>query len=95
MNVRLRDPCRSLLPATIEPPGEQREQQKRPGCEEGQEVRAEGEPFDPTFHQAVSEQEDEKVEAGRVLTELQKGYLLHGRLIRPAMVIVSKGVPDE
>jgi len=60
-----------------------------------EEVKARGEPFDPCFHQAVSEQEDEKVTAGTVLHELQKGYTLNQRLIRPAMVVVSKGKPGD
>ena len=58
-------------------------------------VKAEGEPFDPNYHHAVSEQADEKVETGRILEELQRGYTLNKRLIRPAMVIVSKGSPDN
>ncbi|UCF83128.1 MAG: nucleotide exchange factor GrpE [Desulfobacteraceae bacterium] len=53
-------------------------------------VNALGEPFDPNFHEAVSEQEDNSVKRGTVLRELQKGYMLHQRLIRPSMVIVSK-----
>ncbi|MFH1490003.1 MAG: nucleotide exchange factor GrpE [Pseudomonadota bacterium] len=60
-----------------------------------EDVKALGEPFDPLFHQAVSEQEDEEVEAGNVLLELQKGYTLHQRLIRPSMVVVSTGKPDR
>ncbi|MBW1805721.1 MAG: nucleotide exchange factor GrpE [Deltaproteobacteria bacterium] len=56
-----------------------------------EELKAEGEPFDPCFHHAVSEQDNEDVEAGIVLKELQKGYTLNQRLIRPAMVILSKG----
>ena len=56
-----------------------------------EEVKAEGEPFDPNYHHAVSEQNDENVEAGIILQELQRGYTLNGRLIRPAMVIISKG----
>jgi molecular chaperone GrpE len=60
-----------------------------------EEVKAESEPFDPNYHHAVSEQADENVEAGIILQELQKGYMLKKRLIRPAMVIVSKGSPDE
>lgn len=56
-----------------------------------EEVKAKGESFDPCFHHAVSEQEDETMEAGKVLTELQKGYTLHDRLVRPAMVVLSKG----
>lgn len=60
---------------------------KRTGLEE---IKAAGEPFDPNFHEAVSMQEDDTVNPGTVLRELQKGYLLNQRLIRPAMVIVSK-----
>ncbi len=59
-----------------------------------EEVKAEGERFDPNYHHAVSEQNDENVEAGIILQELQKGYTLNSRLIRPAMVIVSKGKAD-
>jgi molecular chaperone GrpE len=55
-----------------------------------EQVKAEGESFDPNFHEAVSELEDDASEPGTVLQELQKGYILHQRLIRPAMVIVSK-----
>jgi molecular chaperone GrpE len=59
-----------------------------------EEVKAEGKPFDPCFHHAVSERDDEDVEAGIVLDELQKGYTLNQRLIRPAMVVLSKGKTD-
>ncbi len=59
-----------------------------------EEVKAEGQTFDPNYHHAVSEQADENVEPGIILQELQKGYMLKKRLIRPAMVIVSKGGPD-
>lgn len=55
------------------------------------EVNALGLPFDPCFHEAVSQMEDNRVEAGSVLQELQKGYLLNGRLLRPSMVVVSRG----
>jgi molecular chaperone GrpE len=60
-----------------------------------EEIKAEGEPFDPNFHHAVSEQADENVETGIILRELQRGYTLNKRLIRPAMVIVSKGRADD
>ena len=49
-------------------------------------VEAVGAPFDPNFHEAVSEQADGRAAPGTVLKELQKGYLLNQRLIRPAMV---------
>lgn len=55
-----------------------------------EEITAVGESFDPNYHEAVSAQEDKTVEPGTVLEELQKGYILNQRLIRPAMVIVSK-----
>ncbi|UCF72767.1 MAG: nucleotide exchange factor GrpE [Deltaproteobacteria bacterium] len=54
------------------------------------EVEAEGKPFDPNFHQAISKQRDDKVAPGHVIMELQKGYLLNGRLIRPSMVVISE-----
>ncbi len=60
-----------------------------------EEVNTQGEPFDPCFHQAVSEQEDKNVETGVILQELQRGYTLNKRLIRPAMVVVSKGMPSN
>ena len=53
-------------------------------------VEAVGEQFDPNFHEAVSEMADDGVEPGTVIKDLQKGYILNQRLIRPSMVIVSK-----
>jgi molecular chaperone GrpE len=46
--------------------------------------------FNPELHQAVSAQLDPSVKSGTVLHVMQKGYLLNGRLIRPALVMVSK-----
>lgn len=46
--------------------------------------------FDPAFHQAVMQEESNDSPAQTVTKELQKGYLLHDRLLRPAMVVVSK-----
>lgn len=46
--------------------------------------------FNPEQHEAVTMQEMEDIESGAVITTLQKGYELNGRLIRPAMVIVAK-----
>jgi molecular chaperone GrpE len=60
-----------------------------------EEVKAQDESFDPNCHHAVFEQENEKVEAGVVCQELQKGYTFNQRLIRPAMVVVSKGKPGD
>lgn len=57
------------------------------GCTQ---VEAEGKPFDPNYHEAVSQEASADHEPNTVLRELQKGYLLKERLLRPAMVIVSK-----
>ena len=54
------------------------------------EVDPAGEDFDPRFHEAMSMQEAEGMEPGKVLQVFQKGCLLHGRVVRPAMVIVSR-----
>lgn len=55
------------------------------------EVEALGKPFDPNFHEAISQQADDTVPPNHVILQLQKGYLLNGRLIRPSMVVISKG----
>ena len=46
--------------------------------------------FDPNFHQAMSEVEDDNVEPGTILQEIQAGYMLGERLLRPSLVSVSK-----
>lgn len=51
-------------------------------------------PFNPELHQAMSMQEVEGVAPNTVIAVMQKGYELNGRLIRPAMVMVSKAVPS-
>lgn len=53
-------------------------------------VYPEGEPFNPDLHQAMAMEESAKVEPNTVLKVFQKGYTLSGRLLRPAMVVVSK-----
>ena len=53
-------------------------------------VVPEGEPFNPEFHQAMAMEESANVEPNTVLKVFQKGYTLSGRLLRPAMVVVSK-----
>lgn len=55
-----------------------------------EEVKAVGEPFDPCYHEAVLEMVDPKEKPGVVITELQKGYRLNSRLIRPAVVVVNR-----
>jgi molecular chaperone GrpE len=56
-------------------------------------VDPQGEPFDPQLHQAMSLVENPDVEPNTVIAVMQKGYTLNGRLVRPAMVMVSKS-PD-
>ena len=46
--------------------------------------------FDPNFHQAMSEIEDDKAEPGTIIQEIQAGYMLGERLLRPALVTVAK-----
>jgi molecular chaperone GrpE len=53
-------------------------------------VDALGEEFNPNHHEAVMVQEDNSRPPGVVISQLQKGYRLHDRLVRPAMVVVSK-----
>lgn len=53
-------------------------------------INPQGEPFDPNLHQAVSAVPNPDVEPNTVINCFQKGYTLHGRLVRPAMVVVSK-----
>ena len=50
-----------------------------------------GEPFDPQLHQAIATQESPDSEPNSVIEVIQKGYTLNGRVIRPALVMVSKG----
>lgn len=52
-----------------------------------------GQRFDPARHEAVAQREDTSVPSQTVIEEYQRGYLLHDRLVRPAMVVVSSGGP--
>lgn len=52
-----------------------------------------GEPFDPNQHQAISMVPSGEVKPNCVLAVMQKGYLLNGRVVRPAMVMVAKALP--
>lgn len=56
-------------------------------------VDPEGHPFDPELHQAISMVDAPDAEPNTVLNVVQKGYTNHGRLLRPAMVVVSKAAP--
>jgi molecular chaperone GrpE len=49
-----------------------------------------GQKFDPAYHYAVMEEEDPEAEDRTVIKEMQKGYLMHNRLLRPAMVVVAR-----
>ncbi len=53
-------------------------------------IEALGEIFDPTYHQAVQQEETQNHADNTVIRELQTGYTIHDRLLRPAMVIVAK-----
>lgn len=50
-----------------------------------------GEPFDTNYHEALTSLPSEDVEEGIVMNEVQRGWLLHGKSLRPAKVVVSKG----
>jgi molecular chaperone GrpE len=54
-------------------------------------IESVNQPFDPTLHEAVISEESSDDEDGQVIAELQKGYKLHDRVLRPAMVKVAKG----
>jgi len=58
-------------------------------------VNCVGEKFDPNLHQAMNEVEDNKVEPGTIVQEIQAGYMLVDRLLRPALVSVSKQKNDK
>jgi molecular chaperone GrpE len=53
-------------------------------------VKALGQPFDPNFHQAMMQEEVEDKPPNTVVKELQKGYMIHDRLLRPSLVAVSR-----
>ena len=58
-------------------------------------ISPEGEPFDPEFHEAMSMAESATAEPDSVITVVQRGYRLNGRLLRPARVIVAKAPAAE
>jgi molecular chaperone GrpE len=55
-----------------------------------QSLEAEGKPFDPNVHEAMSQMESAELPPGSVAQVLQRGYMIDDRLLRPALVIVSK-----
>ena len=58
-------------------------------------INTENEMFDPNLHQAMSEVEDESKDTGSILQEMQSGYMLGERLLRPALVSVAKKKTPE
>ena len=60
-----------------------------------QPVKALGEPFDPNFHQAMMQEEVDNHPPNTVVREMQKGYVMHDRLLRPSMVVVSKAKANK
>jgi molecular chaperone GrpE len=59
------------------------------------EIEALGKPFDPNFHEAVTQAESEKYDEGVIIDEIGKGYMLNDRLLRASKVVVSKGKQKE
>ena len=53
-------------------------------------IDALGQPFDPNFHEAMMQESSDDHPDNTVIKELQKGYRIHGRLLRPSLVVVSK-----
>lgn len=58
-------------------------------------IDAKGQPFNPAFHEALAQMNSATVPAQEVIDQFRRGWLLAGRLLRPAQVIVSSGVPDS
>ena len=58
-------------------------------------ISALNQPFDAQYHNAIQEIENREVPAGTVVQVFQDGYMMHDRLLRPAMVVVSKGGPKR
>lgn len=54
-------------------------------------IEAEGQPFNPDFHEAILQQPSDEIEAGNVLQQVQTGYKMHDRVVRASQVIVSSG----
>ena len=58
-------------------------------------IEAKGQIFDPTFHEAVMQEQTDEFDENTVINELQKGYLIHDRLLRPSMVVVAKASENK
>lgn len=83
---------KSLLDGVKMIAGEIRALLQRNGVEE---VKAEGQPFDPSKHEALSSEPSEDIPPGHVVRVFQKAYKLHDKLIRPAQVTVATAPPAE
>ncbi len=59
------------------------------------EIETDGKPFDPSVHQAVLHEESNAYPDGQVIATVQKGYMLHDRVLRPAMVVVAKNTSSK
>ena len=55
-----------------------------------EEIKSINQKLDPNFHQAMIEIEDDKKESGTIIQEIQKGFMIKDRLLRPSLVAVSK-----
>ena len=53
-------------------------------------IEAQGKPFDPLFHEAFEQVATDEAPEGTIVEEVQKGYLLHGKVLRPALVKVAR-----
>ena len=58
-----------------------------------QPIESMGKPFDPNFHEALTQMPSSEYPAGTIVQELRKGYMLHDRVVRPSQVILSSGAP--
>jgi len=58
-------------------------------------IETQGKPFDPQVHEAVQMVDNPDAQNGTILEEIQKGYLLNGRVLRPALVVVARNVLDS
>jgi molecular chaperone GrpE len=58
-----------------------------------QPIESMGKPFDPNFHEALTQMPSAEHPAGTIVQELRKGYMLHDRVVRPSQVILSSGAP--
>jgi molecular chaperone GrpE len=55
-----------------------------------EEINAQGQPFDPNWHEAVAQEDSSEVPDGHVIRQVRKGYKLRDRLLRPASVVVAR-----